>query len=243
MGITPGDGLEARGETMRNLFATAWDIHWDHVDEMILGAPKWFDTARFEILAKPPSATNASPPPRIDDDLRLMLRALLIDRFKIKTHYEDRLVDAYTLVAAKPRLKKADPANRANCKEAHTVENDPRDLNPRLSRLLACQNITLAQFAEQLLALSPNDFAYSVIDATGIAGRWDFTLSFTPTGDRRNPGGAAAQPGEGTTAPDPSGAMSIFEAINKQLGLKLELHKRRLPVLVIDHIEEKPTEN
>jgi len=236
-GVTPGGGFEARAETMRNLFATAWDVHWDHVDEMIVGAPKWMDTARFDILAKPSSAATGSPPPRtsfVDDDLRLMLRALLTDRFKIKTHYEDRPVNAYTLVAAKPRMKKADPSNRPNCKEARTIENDPRDHNPRLSRLLACQNVSMAQFADQLLALSPNDFAYSVVDATGIAGRWDFMLNYSPTGDRRSPAGTEAEP---------SGAMSIFEAINKQLGLKLEMRKRILPVLVIDHMEEKPTNN
>lgn len=242
-GVTPGGGFEARAETMRNLFATAWDIHWDHVDEMIAGMPKWMESARFDILAKPSSLTNGSPPPRssfVDDDLRTMLRALLTDRFKIRTHYEERAVDAYTLIAVKPRLKKADPANRANCKEAHTVANDPRDLNPRLSRLLACQNVTVAQFAEQLLPLSPNDFAYAVADATGISGRWDFMLSYTPTGDRRDPAGLLR---EGSTSPDPSGGMSIFGAINRQLGLKLEMRKRTVPVLVIDRIEEKPADN
>jgi uncharacterized protein (TIGR03435 family) len=89
-GSTPGGGFQARAETIRNLFATAFDIHWDHVDEMIAGAPKWMDTARFDILAKPPVASNGPPPPRssfMDDDLRLMLRALLTDRFKISTHY------------------------------------------------------------------------------------------------------------------------------------------------------------
>jgi len=235
-GNTPGGGFQARGDTMRNLFATAWDIHWDHVDEMIVGAPEWMNTARFDIQAKPPAAANGAPPPRssyIDDDVRLMLRALLTDRFKIRTHYEDRLVNAYTLVSAKPRLKKADPQNRANCKEARRTEHDPRDQNPRMSRLLACQNVTMAQFADQLMAVSANDFAYPVVDATGITGRWDLLLNYAPTGDRRNP----ERPTE------PNGAMSIFEAIGKQLGLKLELRKRMEPVLVIDHIEALPTEN
>ena len=235
---TPGGGFEAHAETMRNLFATAWDIHWDHVDEMIAGMPKWMDTARYDILAKPPAASG-SPPPRtsfVDDDLRLMVRGLLTDRFKIRTHYENRPVNAYTLVAGKPRLRKADPANRADCQEARTVENDPRDRSPRLSRLLACQNVTLAQFADQLMPRSANDFAYPVVDATGIAGRWDFMLNYSPTGDRR-------EPDPGVAGADPNGAMSIFEAIDKQLGLKLEMRKRMLPVLVIDHIEEKPVEN
>jgi uncharacterized protein (TIGR03435 family) len=236
-GATAGGGFEARGETMRNLFATAWDVHWDHVDEMIAGMPKWMDSARYDIVAKPSAVSNGPPPPRssaVDDDLRLMLLVLLTERFKIRAHYENRPVNAYTLVAASPRLKKADPSNRSNCKEAHTVENDPRDLNPRLSRLLACQNITMAQFAEQLLPVSPNDFAYAVVDATGVSGRWDFMLSYTPSGDPRNP---AVDQG------DPSGAMSIFEAVKRQLGLRLEMRKRMLPVLVIDHIEERPVDN
>ena len=112
-GATSGGGFEAHAETMRNLFATAWDIHWDHVDEMILGMPKWMDSARYDILAKPSSLTSGPPLPRssfVDDDLRVMLRALLTDRFKIRTHYENRPVNAYTLVATKPRLKKADSA-------------------------------------------------------------------------------------------------------------------------------------
>jgi uncharacterized protein (TIGR03435 family) len=242
-GGTPGGGFQARAETLSRLVATAWDVHWDHLDEMIVGMPKWMDTARYDILARPSSATTGPPPPGtsfVDDNLRVMLRALLIDRFRIKAHYEDRLVDAYTLVAARPRLKKADPSNRANCKEGRTVENDPRDRNPRLSRLVVCQNVTMAQFAEQLLPVSANDFAYSVVDATGLTGRWDLMLSFTPTGDRRNPAGTLfGAGGDG----DPNGAISVFDAINKQLGLRLVKGKRKLPVLVIDHIEEKPSDN
>jgi uncharacterized protein (TIGR03435 family) len=239
-GNTPGGGFEARAETMRNLFATAWDIHWDHIDELMEGAPKWMDSARFDIQAKPASASNGVPPPRssfVDDSIRLMLRELLTERFKIKTHYENRLVNAYALVAAKPRFRKADSSNRPNCKEARAIEKDPRDRNPRLSRLLTCQNVTMAQFADQLLALSPNDFAYSVADATGIAGRWDLTLNYSPTGDRRNPDRSA------DAASELNGPILIFEAITKQLGLKLEVRKRMVPVLVIDHIEERPTDN
>jgi len=99
----------------------------------------------------------------------------------------------------------------------------------------------MAQFAEQLLPLSANDFAYAVVDATGISGRWDFMLSYTPTWDLRNPTGSLSP--DGTSASDPSGGMSIFEAVKKQLGLRLEMHKRMVPVLVIDHIEQKPADN
>ena len=237
--VTPGGGLEARNMDMRILLATAWDIDWDHL-ERFAGVPKWVDSARFDIHAKASTNTNAPPfmgAGYIDDDVRLMLRALLIDRFKMKVHYEDRQVDAYTLMAGKPKLKKADPANRAGCKEARTVANDPRDSNPRLSRLITCQNATMAQFASQLQAVSSDYFAFPVEDATGLTGAWDFSLSFSPTWMLK-----AAGPGGGE-ASEPIGAISLPEAIGKQLGLKLEMRKRMLPVVVIDHIEEKPTEN
>jgi uncharacterized protein (TIGR03435 family) len=66
-------------------------------------------------------------------------------------------------------------------------------------------------------------------------GAWDFTLSFSSEGLVR-PAGRG-----GDT--DPTGVVSIFDAIEAQLGLKLEKHKRQIPVLVMDHIEEKPTDN
>lgn len=133
-------------------------------------------------------------------------------------------------------MKKADAANRASCKEARTVANDPRDVNPRLSQLLMCRNATIAQFATKLQELAPDEFDYPVEDATGLAGGWDFTLSFTPSWMLR----AASR---GTEAPEPDGTLSLAEAISKQLGLKLEIRKRMLPAVVIDHMEEKPTEN
>jgi uncharacterized protein (TIGR03435 family) len=67
--------------------------------------------------------------------LLAMLRGLLVDRFKIATHMEERAVPAYVLSAAKPKLKRADPANRTECKEGPPADgkadgNDPRAGNP-----------------------------------------------------------------------------------------------------------------
>jgi uncharacterized protein (TIGR03435 family) len=171
-----------------------------------------------------------------------MLRALLIDRFQMKTHYENRPTNAYSLVAVKPKLKKGDPAVRASCEEARTVAHDPRDANPRLVRLISCRNATMAQFASKLQGLAPNYFAYDVADATGMSGGWDFTLSFTPSW-MLSPAPDGGQAGGASGPSDPDGAISLFAAIRKQLGLKLEMRKRVLPVVVIDHMEEKPTEN
>jgi uncharacterized protein (TIGR03435 family) len=157
-----------------------------------------------------------------------MLQTLLIDRFHIKWHYENRPVPAYALVAVKPKLKKANPANRSNCKQAGVVADDPRDKNPRLSQLIVCQNMTMAQFAARLRSVSPYDFASPVQDATGLPGVYDFTLSYTPS--------YLMASGE------PDDSLSIFDAVN-ELGLKLEQRKRMLPVIVIDHMDEKPTDN
>ena len=239
--VTRGGGLEARAVDMRVLMAAAWDIDWSHMDRFA-GLPKWVESAKFDINAK--TATNTNGPPLrgsgyIDDDVRLMLRNLLVERFQIKWHYEDRLVEAYSLVAAKQtKIKRAEPANRATCKEARTIANDPRDVNPLLSELLTCRNATVAQLATKLQELEPDNFVYPVEDATGLTGTWDFTLSFTPAWMLRQT--PAQTNGE---ASEPSGAISLADAVGKQLGLKLEMRKRLLPVVVIDHMEEKPLEN
>ena len=71
----------------------------------------------------------------------------------------------------------------------------------------------------------------AVIDASGLEGAWDLAFNFSPAGALQTPGS------------DPNGAISIFDALDKQLGLKLETQKRPMPVLVVDHLEGKPTAN
>jgi uncharacterized protein (TIGR03435 family) len=114
--LQPGGRLDLQGFTLKMLINLAWDIN---DDEMLAGAPKWLDSTRYNLLAKTSTAvTGPANAMQIDiDDLRLMLRALLVERFKLATHYEDRPVSAYTLTAAKPKLTKADPLNRTGWKE------------------------------------------------------------------------------------------------------------------------------
>ena len=111
------------------------------------------------------------------------------------------------------------------------------------------------QFADRLSTLANGYIHSPVLDATGLEGRYDFTLSFSPAGmgqmaGRGGRGGGEAGPLAPSLVPDPSaatsdpnGAITVFEAIEKQLGLKLETQKRPVPVLVIDHAERKPIEN
>jgi len=217
--------VDVQAFPLKQLVTLAWDINSDD----LIATPKWMDSARFDIVAKV-STDGAANAQQVDfDTLRLMLRALLVDRFKIKTHAEDRPVSAFTLVA---------PASK-----------DPRDARPVLSRLVTCQNITVAQFAERLQGLAPGYIHAPVEDATGIDGAWDLTFNFSTIGQLQGGGqgrggdpGAGAAAGGALTASDPSGALSLLDALEKQLGLKLETKKRSMPVLVIDHVEEKPTD-
>jgi uncharacterized protein (TIGR03435 family) len=216
----------------------AWDIN----EDMLTGAPKWLNSDHFDIIAKSVATGPNGPLVDLDDpdDLRQMIRTLLEERFKMVSHMEDRPVDAYTLMAVNPKLKKADPANHTLCKDGPGADGkDPRIANPILGRLISCQNMTMKQFGEQLQSIAPGYIKVPVLDATGLEGAWDFTLSFS----RSNQLQGGGQSGETSTASDPSGAISLFDAIKKQLGLKLEKQKRPVPVLVIDHIDEKPTEN
>jgi uncharacterized protein (TIGR03435 family) len=104
----------------------------------------------------------------------------------------------------------------------------------------------MADFAAQI----PNraggyfmDLPGGVVDATKVEGNYDITLNFSGAGvlgGGGRGGGGAGAPGE---ASDPGGAITLQEAMEKQLGLKLEPQKNPGVVLVVDHVEEKPTEN
>jgi uncharacterized protein (TIGR03435 family) len=241
-------GLVRITMTLKDLIWEAWgNINTNR----IVGGPSFMDTIPWVIVAKAPTQEdsvgwNGPVWNGLDlNSMRMMLRALLMDRFGLAAHMEDRLVSGYALVAAKPKLRKADPSNRPGCKDGPGADGkDPRIANPAAPKLVTCRNMTLAQFAAELSkpTSEENPILFNfppVVDATGINGRYDITVNFTPS---------AAIPSVATTggdalASEPDGTISIFEALDKQLGLKLESRKVTAPVLVIDHVEEMPTEN
>jgi len=248
-----GGQVDVTGAPLKFLITFAWDLN-PNDEEVLVGAPKWLDSDHFDILAKVVSdaPSNLGPKaPRIDiEDLRQMMQALLKERFKLQAHAEDRPISAYTLIAVKPKLTKADPLSRTRCKEGPGADGkDPRIANPVLNRLVSCQNMTAAQIGEELQRVASGYIYSPVLDATGIKGSWDFTLSFSSADLTKAGAGAGPPPPSGaatsTTAAtsDPNGAVTLFDAVSRQLGLKLEKQRRPAPVLVIDHIEEKPTEN
>lgn len=242
VGVQPGGRVHIR-MSLKGLVEEAWGLHPNRV----VGGPKSPDSGCWQVLAKAPveedavAGWNGPVWNGVDiDSMRMMLRALLMDRFLLVAHNEDRPIDGYALVAARPKLRKADASSRAGCREGPGADGkDPRLANPVASRLVTCRNMTLSQYAGELHDLLPGDVP--VVDATGIVGRFDMTINFSPPAMFQNAAPPDANRDGGPSIPD--GAISHFDALRSQLGLKLEPRKVMATVLVIDSVNEKPTAN
>jgi uncharacterized protein (TIGR03435 family) len=223
--------IEAKAITLRDLIEFAYDAE----DDALKGGEKWLDSARFDIVAK--TAPTESP-----DTLRVMLQSLLAQRFGLKVHKDRQPVTVYALTAVKPKLKDANPAERSTC--TMSLADGGREYT--------CRNVTMAQFAERLRGAAQGYIDHPVVDFTGLAGSYDFSARWAPRG--RTLGRAAAVPtgsgdsasavaGPASSSPDPTAELTVFEALERQLGLKLAVKKHPMAVVVIDHVERKPTEN
>jgi uncharacterized protein (TIGR03435 family) len=248
---TPSGQLTTGCQTIGMHIARAWNLTREFratpdrivasIDSgRIAGAPGWFNSKRYNVVAKAPIPVDGAP---FDPNYRAMLRNLLTERFKITSHYEDRPVDVYTLIADRPKLTKADPSARSECRSSGLVPNTSGDAQG-YATVITCRNATMAQFAEELSqAMAIAVTGRRIVDETGIHGTWDLTLTYRVTAGSSRvpvlPGTALAIP----SAADPDGSLSPLEAVAKQLGLRLTEARRPRPVLVIDHIEETPTEN
>ncbi|HVV47218.1 MAG TPA: TIGR03435 family protein, partial [Bryobacteraceae bacterium] len=204
--------------------------------DAVVGLPPFANSARFDISATTSLAEGGAA------EMAPMMRSLLEERFKMKWHNEERPMNAYTLVAVKPKMKKADPASRSHCIRAAGPAGSPPG-----TQTMTCQNIGMDDFVDQLMGAAPG-LNWPVQNSTGLEGGWDFTLTYGRGPVPMMAAAAQAGGGEGRGGPvaeasDPSGSLTLFEAVEKQLGLKLEMQKRSEPVVVIDHLEEKPTEN
>ena len=216
------DGFTARNVDLHNLLLQAFRLQED--DELI-GEPKWASADRWDIDAR-------VPPEEIDFLAKMnyqqrmgMFQEILAQRFALKVHHETRELPAYVLVLAKGGAKlqpsKINP-------DDPMIAGLPGNINSsrgRVGKITATQ-ATMSGLAEELSDASGRQ----VVDHTGLTGRYDFKLTWTPEED--------ATAG---TSPDPN-APSLFTAVEEQLGLRLEATKAPVEVLVIDHIE-RPTEN
>jgi uncharacterized protein (TIGR03435 family) len=172
------DGLSFHALPLKFLIYFAWDLD-PNASEQIAGAPKWLDSDKIDVVAKVASdnmvqggSSMQGIPPIAIEDLRAMLKQLLIDRFQIKTHTEDVPEDAYTLVSVNPKMTKADQTERARCK----VGPGPA-AQPIMNMLVTCQNVTMAQAAQLFPTFAAWYLHYPVVDKTGLTGGWNFTLN------------------------------------------------------------------
>jgi len=149
-------------------------------------------------------------------------------------HNEDRAVPVFALTAPKkPKLKESDGSARSGCKFG----------NDNGLRTMTCQNATMTQFTESLRRAAGGYIDKSVVDLTGLKGSYDVTVGWTPFARLRDKRAEPAAGGAVPSAAEPAATLTLFEAIDKQLGLKLAEQKHPMPVLVVDHVERVPTAN
>jgi bla regulator protein blaR1 len=210
---------------------------------MVAHLPKWVSTQPFVIKAKAPMADVTK------DQMRLMMQSLLADRFKLAAHFETHDQPALSLVLTKPgtpgpRLR---PHSQGlACDARWTAPPDrtspsvlPGEFVPSCgvvqavnvtdhTILFGARNVTLQSIAANLGIIPPVAvFGRPVVDQTGLAGTYDFSLNWLP--DRSRSGA-----GEPADAQGPS----FLEALKEQLGLKLKPTRAAVQTLVIDHVEE-----
>ncbi len=242
-----GGSQMSSGGTLRYLIALSLQIPPNVANDMILGVPKSADEQHWEITAKVPTTGEGAPtiingrptPPPFSVALQ-MLYGLLLDQFQLKSHTENREVTVYalTLGGGKPKMTQANESERAGCKP------DPAAPKPatNIGTMIACKNFTMEELARDLERRAGAYIDHPIVDATGLEGGWNFVIGWTPQSQLQ--GRAAVNPNAapGAAAQDDPGGISAFEAVEKELGLKLVKQKRSIPVIVVDHVSEKPIE-
>ena len=237
-----GGSTMRAGGTLRNLISMSLQVSPNFGKDIVVGLPKSADETRWEITAKVPTTGEGAPnvvngrplPPPLSIGLE-MLNNLLIDRFGLKTHREQREITVYVLTAGKgkPKMTAAKDSDRTDCKPA---PNAPAPL-PGI-RMTGCTNTSMGELAENMQRMAPAYIDHPVVDETGIEGGWNFFIGWTPLAMLQQVDNSNQPVG---TAADPTG-ISFFEALERELGLKLVKQTRMYPVIVVDHIEEKPVE-
>jgi uncharacterized protein (TIGR03435 family) len=210
---TDGRHFSAHHMTLRDLIMMAY-----HVDaRQIAGGPAWVPSDEYDLEAV------AGEESRLPDQAQEMLKKLLAERFQLAFHREQRTLPAYALTIAKggPKLKAAEAGARSGA---------------------SCEHFGTCNFRNEPLEHFAKWLAYAVldrpvIDKTGLAGSFDFTLRWTPDESQFSTSGLRASQAAGDAIMPP-----LFVALKEQLGLKLEAQKIPAEVFVIDHVE-RPLEN
>ncbi len=213
------DRREGRRYTVRN--ATLLDLilmSYGVDRQQIAGGPAWVATDEYDVVAVAESDTQ------LVDHGDEMLQTLLAERFQLKFHREQRERSVYALVVAKggPKLKVAD----ANEKQGS-----------------GCERLGYCSFHRDSLPHFARWLGYGVldrpvVDQTGLEGRWDFLLKWTPDESQFTALGYKIPP----PTENPNAPPGLFAAIQEQIGLKLEAVKAQVDVLVVDAVA-RPSAN
>jgi uncharacterized protein (TIGR03435 family) len=203
--------------TLMSIIGFADDVQ----EKQVIGGEDWMNSDKFDIEAKPDTPGTPSR-----EQLRAMVTKLLADRFQFKFHDEKRELPAYVLTASKtgPKMTKDD--------------TNPNGLPGLFFRQLGDLNVHNATMGDFVHLMQSAVLDRPVVDQTGLTGKWDFELKWTP--DDSQFGGMGMRPPPPSDAPD--APPPLFTAIQEQLGLKLESQKAQVDVMVIDHVE-KPSPN
>jgi uncharacterized protein (TIGR03435 family) len=196
-GMRPGGLYIATNVSLKSMILQAYNLQ----DFQVSGGPGWIDSDRFDVNAR---AGSDVP----EDQILLMLRLLLEERFQLRAHRTTRETDVYALVAGKDGTK----LTKAEGKGYSFGVG---------SRKLTAQGAALSDLANLLSMQLGN----AVLDRTGLTGRYDLTLSWAPTSGTST---------DGLPSTGEEKAASILTALQEQLGLRLERTRGPVEVLIID---------
>jgi uncharacterized protein (TIGR03435 family) len=213
----PPRHFQTRNTTLNDLIMFSYDVNM----KQIIGGPSWMETDKFDIVTGQPDAPGSPN----EQQIKSMMRKLLVSRFGLKFHEDKKELSTYVLTVAKdgPKLTKSD----ADANTPHAF------FFTKLGNLTV-RNATMDDFASGMQGAV---FDRPVVDRTGLEGRWNCSLKWTPDETQFQVFGVKIPPNESADAPPP-----IFTAIQEQIGLKLDAAKTMVKVMVLDHVE-KPGEN
>jgi uncharacterized protein (TIGR03435 family) len=218
------------------------------MDDAVTGLPDWAKSTYFSVQAKMSPQQVAAFAKLSKDDQRTqrkkMLQALLADRFRLKEHSITRQVPAYELLIAKggPSMKESDTnpdmpdlaAFRTSPQVANQSKGRPSmmmTITPQGAEKVIMQGYSMEQLAVFLTRVQ--DVNHTVADKTGLTGKYSFTLTFAANG---GVGPARAPTDSAASEPVPT----IFQALEDQLGLRLQRGTATVDTVVVDQVQ-KPT--
>lgn len=215
-------GFEARNVTLRAILEEAYQVQANQIE----GPADVLDSSAFDVQVKFSKPDTSFPPAKQQMvQLRQALQKLLVERAGLVLHSETKTVSIYTLEVAErgAKLQSAPSSEADDMKTAGAVRMGRQQMRMEIGGNqvygIGAQGIAIDDFAQQL----SRQLGTPVVNRTGLSGRYDFNLRWSDG----NGGSNASEP-------------SLVDAVQEQLGLKLEPQKAPMQVLMIDHVE-KPT--